>query len=189
MSEDRFVELELKGSRDRAIGFVEGYRLAMGAEQVWFCPREHVDHGSLLDSLKERMHLETHVILPQVLVEPLVEAIQSSPLAEIEVVGINEIESVELPFEYKCFSRESAETIRALIENDLPDGVSLEDYEVKEEINEEAAGVEMYSPVHDYTFSGKGRYVGPVPGVLVLAHRLDDRDFIHPGKAHLQYVS
>ena len=189
MSEDRFVELELKGSREQAMGFVEGFRLASGGKQVWFCPREHVHHGGFVDSLKEAMHLETHVILPQALAEAVVDALGESPLVEIEVDEINEIESVELPFEFKCFSRESADTIRTMIENDLPDDVSLEDYEVDEEIHDDAVGVEMYSPVHDYIFSGAGRYVGQVPGILEMAHRLDDRDFIHPEKVRLHFVS
>ena len=189
MSDEVFVEVELKGSRDRAIGFVEGFRLAVGEGRVWFCPREHVDHGGLLDALKERMRLETHVILVRELADKIVEALGESDHVELAVEEIHEIEYVELPFEFKCFSRDEAVEIRARIEQDLPEGVSLEDYEVKENIDEEAAGVEMYSPVHDFVAAGKGRYVGPVPGVMEICRRLEDRDFIHPGKAQLHYVT
>ncbi|MFV2073621.1 MAG: hypothetical protein ACC742_13325 [Thermoanaerobaculales bacterium] len=189
MSEDRLVELELKGSREQVLGFVEGFRLASGVQQVWFCPREHIYHGGFVESLKEAVHLETHVILPVALAEAVVGALEESPLVDIEVGEVNEIESAELPFEFKCFSREDAGPIQALIEKDLPDGVSLEDYEVDEEIHDDAVGVEMYSPVHDYILSGAGRYVGQVPGVLEMAHRLDDRDFVHPEKVRLHFAS
>jgi hypothetical protein len=189
MSGEVFVEVEFKGPRDRAIGFVEGYRLAAGEGRVWFCPREHVDHGGLLDSLKERMHLETHVILSRALADRIVEALGKSDHIDLEVEEIHEIEKVELPFEFKCFSRDEAVEIRARIEKDLPEGVSLEDYEVKENIDEGAVGVEMYSPVHDFIAAGKGRYVGSVPGVMEICRRLEDRDFIHPGRAQLHYVT
>ena len=189
MPDEVFVELELKGSRDRAIGFVEGYRLAAGEGQVWFCPRENVDHGSLLDSLKERMHLETHMILSRALADKIVEALGESDVIDLEAEEIHEIRHIELPFEFKCFSRDEAVEIRARIEKDLPRGVTLEDYEVKENIDEDAAGVEMYSPVHDFVAVGKGRYVGPVPGVMKMRGRLENRDFIHPGRAQLHYVS
>ncbi len=189
MSDVVFVELELKGSRDRAIGFVEGFRLAGHERHVWFCPREHLDHGGLLDALKERMHLETHVILSRELADRIVEALEESDLLDLEVEETHEIEYVELPFEFKCFSRDDALDIRARIEKDLPEEVTLEDYEVKEEVDEGAAGVEMYSPVHDFIAAGKGRYVGPVPGVMEICRRLEGRDFIHPGKAQLHYRS
>jgi hypothetical protein len=189
MSDEVFVEVEFKGPRDRAIGFVEGYRLAAGEGRVWFCPREHLDHGSLLDALKERMHLETHVILSRELADRVAEALEESDLLDLEVEETHEIECVELPFEFKCFSRDEAVEIRARIEKDLPEGVSLEDYEVKEDIDEDAAGVEMYSPVHDFIAAGKGRYVGTVPGVMEICRRLEGRDFIHPGRAQLHYVT
>lgn len=189
MPDEVFVEVELKGSRDQAIGFVEGYRVAAGESDVWFCPRENLDHGGLLDALKERMHLETHVILSRAFADKIVEALEGSDLLELEVEETHEIEYVELPFEFKCFSRDEAAEIRARIEKDLPEGVRLEDYEVKENIDEEAAGVEMYSPVHDFIAAGKGKYVGPVPGVMEICRRLEDRDFIHPGRAQLHYVT
>ncbi|MEJ2190491.1 MAG: hypothetical protein P8Y93_14020 [Acidobacteriota bacterium] len=189
MSDEVFVEVELKGSRDQAIGFVEGYRVATRESNVWFCLREHLDHGGLLDALKERMRLETHVILSRDLADRIAKGLEESDLLELEVEETHEVDYVELPFEFKCFSRDDAAEIRARIEKDLPDGVSLEDYEVKEDIDEEAAGVEMYSPVHDFIAAGKGRYVGAVPGVMDICRRIENRDFIHPGRPQLHYVT
>ena len=75
-----------------------------------------------------------------------------------------------------------------MIETELPEGVVLEGYETEETIDSEAKGSEMYSPVHEYDLRGKGRFHGPIEGIIVLGRRLDDQDFIHPDRIHLVYV-
>lgn len=187
MGRESYVELEIRGSSDEAIGFVEGYRLGTEkAEKVWFAHRERIEGDSIADSLRERLGSEVRVIVPATMADRLEAAFEESTLVEARVAQRIVIECATLPIEYRCFSREEAEGIRRLVEQDLPDGVELRDYEADEKIEKDAEGVELYSPVHDYILTGKGEYVGPVDGVLQMSHRLDEQSFVHPGKVHLR---
>ncbi len=189
MKSETWVEMELEGSADQAVAFVEGFRLAMwGEEAVWFCDEENVRLEGILDGIRSILHLERHVILRKDLAEKIASVLSRSPRLDLEVKSIREIEYAELEFGYELYSREEAEKIRGLVEKDLPEGVRLEDYEPEEEVEEDAKGVELYGPVHDYTLRAKGRYVGPVPGIIEMGRRLADRDFIKPEKVVLHRV-
>ncbi len=189
MGETRFVEMELLGPGDQAVGFVEGFRLgARAAGPVWYVGREQVDVGGFLERLRQRLHVDTHVILPEGLAGAVRDALAASPLVELEVGTVRAIDRAELGFRFEVFSRDEGAAVRRVIEEDLPEGVRLEGYEVSEETAEDARGVELYTPVHEYVLSGRGRYVGEVPGVIELAHRLADQAFIHPERIRLEYA-
>lgn len=187
MQDDVYVELELDGPAHQTIGFVEGFRLGSGhAGPVWYTSRERVEADSLMEAVRERMRLETRVILPRALAEALLEALALSEALELRPAGMTELESAELDVEYRCFSREAATAVRRLVEEELPEGVRLEDYVVEERADEEGRGVELYSQLHEYTCAGRGVFHGPVPGVLALADRLEDQDFVHPGVVRMR---
>ncbi len=183
-----FVELDLEGNTELATGFVEGFRL--GGEDLgpaWLAEREPIESEGLMDSIRERVGRRTRVILSKRLAERMVAALAEAPHLELVAQDPREIDYAELAFEFRAFDREDAGLVRHLIEADLPVGVRLEGYHVDEKIEEDAEGVELYSPVHDYILSGKGTYVGPVDRILEMAHRLDEQDFVHPKKVHLHY--
>ncbi len=185
-NKEAYLDIELEGPGDQAVGFVEGFRLGAGETvPVWYAGREEVDVSGFWERLRERLHMETHVIAPLALGRSLVEALKHSELLEIEVGEVHEVDYAELPFEFELYSREEGVAVRRVVEEELPEGVRLEGYNVDEEIHEDAKGAELYTPVHDYILSGGGRYVGPVPGILAMANRLADQSFIHPRKARL----
>ena len=183
-----YVELDLEGNTERAMGFVEGFRLAEeDLEPAWFSEREPIEAEGLMDSIRERVGLRTRVILPRRFAERMVAALGRAPQLDLVARDMREVDYAELAFEYRAFDRKDAAEIRRLIESDLPRGVRLEGYTVDEKIEEDAKGVELYSPVHDYILSGAGTYVGPVDGILDMAHRLDEQDFVHPKKVRLHH--
>jgi hypothetical protein len=190
MGGETYVELELHGPSEQALGFIEGFRAAAGHPgPLWYSDREPLDLGGFVETLREKMHVDTHVIMPAGLARQLEEVITGSGLLAIEVASIREIDYAELGFEFKCFSKDDASGIRAVIEEHLPGDVRLESYDVNTDEREDGKGVELYSPVHHYVCSGQGRYVGPVPDIFELAHRLADQDFIHPGKIRLHHIA
>lgn len=189
MSHPTYVEIEISGPGDQAIGFVEGFRLASdNSGQVWFAGRENVDLESFFETLRSKLRRDTFVICSQALANAMVKAMSASNLLELEVASVRQIDYAELAFRYEVYSREEAAAVRKVIEEQLPDGVRLEGYEPEERVLDDARGVELYGPVHDYTLTASGRYVGPVPGVLSLAERLSDQTFIHPDKIHLHHA-
>jgi len=46
--------------------------------------------------------------------------------------------------------------------------VRLMDYHPKEEIWEDAKGIELYAPTHDYIFEGRGKLVGDLETIMSL---------------------
>ena len=186
MSGDRFVVVELSGSGSQAVGFVEGFRLGSGHDgPVWFAGREELGLDGFLMNLREKLHLELHAVMTAEFAGKLTEAIENAPMIELKVTETTEVTGAELGFKFKCFSREQADEVRTIIHQDLPEGVELLGYEEEESVDPEAKGFELYAPTHEYVLVGKGRYAGGVPGVIAIAHRLDENDFIHPEKIQL----
>ncbi len=188
MTRGAFVELELHGPSDQAVAFVEGIRLACDyTGPVWFAGRERIELCDLLDTLRQNLGRGTHVILERALAEHIAEALAASEVLQLKVASIEEIDHVEMKFEFECYSKSDATEVRQVIENDLPKGVRLEGYRHREKVDESARGTELYSPTHHYTAQGRGRYIGPVEGVISMAHRLVDQDFIHPSKIRMHH--
>ena len=185
----RYLEIELNGPGEQAVGYVEGYRLGSGeSSPVWFAGREDVDIPGFWDRIRQRLRMETRVIAPEPLGRALITALERSELLEIEVGEVWEIDYAELAFDFEVYDREDAKAVVHVLKDDLPDGVRIEGYEVTEKVDESAKGPELYTPLHDYVLSGRGRYVGPVPGIIAMAERLSDQSFIHPEKIQLHRV-
>ena len=190
MTHETFVELEIEGPAGEAVGFVEGFRLAhWGEAGVWYATQENVELESFLDGIRSKLELERHVILPKRLAERIKAALESSKTLKIRVASMREIEHAELELHYEVFSRAEAAAVRPLVEDDLPKGVQLQGYKTHETVDEDAKGVELYGPVHDYTLKGSGRLTGDVPGVIKMARRLMGHDFIKTRKIVLHYRS
>ena len=190
MHTDTFVDLELHGSGDQVVGFVEGFRQGVGyVGPLWFVGREKVDVQGFFEWIRETLHRDTHVIMPKRLAVAMEAALLDNQTIQVQLTSMREVASAELAFDYVCYSAELATGVRRVVEDDLPDGVRLEDYTNEESRNESAKGVELYGPVHDYELRGRGRYVGGVEGVISMASRLSDQDFIHSGRIVLHYGS
>ncbi len=86
------------------------------------------------------------------------------------------IQSASFAFRAETPSREAASRIKAALHH-VPAGVALADDE-REEIDPDAAGVELYAPAPAYTFRASGRITGPFDGVLAMRRRLRELDFV-----------
>jgi len=189
MGHEQFVRLELKGDTDVAVAFVEGYRLATPeAERVWYSHWEPMKAAGWFDALRERVGSQVRIVLPIDMADRVVEAVTATPRLKLQVGDRRTIRDAVFTFSFKCYSREEASEIRRLVEQNLPDGLALEGYEHEEKEDPSAKGVELYSPAHEFEFSGSGRYVGTVPAVFEMVHRLADQTFIHSGDVTLRYV-
>ncbi len=180
-----FVHMELHGPRERVLGFVEGVRVAAGEASVWYAGEDSYALDTVTDAVKEKIGVELHVVLPAALATTVETQLAAARVVRATVAWVRDISHAELAFKFRCFSREVGEELRRVVESDLPASVRLEGYTVDESKAAGAEAVELYAPVHHYTLSGSGRYVGPVPAVFALARRLHDQDFIDPDKVHL----
>ncbi len=188
MDNESFVHLELHGSADEVKAFVEGFRLASGEQRVYSTARENIKTDGFFGSLISRAQGSTDFVVPSGFSGRLADAIEAATLVDIRVDSSRPIDHGELEFEFRCYSRSDGVAIREVVETELPQGVVVEGYETEESIDSKAKGSEMYSPVHEYDLRGKGRFHGPIEGIIVLGRRLDDQNFIHPDRIHLVYA-
>lgn len=184
MDFETFVHLELHGSADEVKAFVEGFRLASGEERVYSCARENIKIQGFFGGLVSK---STHFVVPVAFAGPFGKAAETARRVDVRVESVRPIDYGDLAFDFKCFSQVDGTAIRGVVETELPEGVVLEGYETDEEVNSGAKGPEMYSPVHEYVLTGRGRFHGPIEGIIAMGRRLDDQDFIHPDRIHLIY--
>lgn len=187
MDQRVYAHLEIHGNRDSCLAFTEGFRLASGEEDVFFSDEAGFELPSFLDSLASGLHREAHLVAPMYFLRRLIKAINAGTRVKLKAEEPRPLSGASLRFEFKCFSQEDGRTIRKLIEEELPEDLLLEDYEVEEKIDPGAKGAELYSPLHDYVLSGSGIYRGPFEAVGTMARRLKNQDFIHPSKIDLEY--
>jgi hypothetical protein len=64
-----------------------------------------------------------------------------------------------------------AASVRAAL-HALPADVRVEERQESEQSTGDGHGVELYAPLHDYTYALSGRVTGPVGGVLEVRRRL-----------------
>jgi hypothetical protein len=142
--------------------------------------------GTFPERILELLGARTHHLLfvPGTQVGPLVRAIQGKE--EIRLENAREILSGRFPFTAKAFSPEVAEKIKRALHGPLPPGVVLEPCEEKEDVDPEAKGVELYSPVHDYTYRCHGTFSGPPPGIFEIHRAMQALDFVHQEKLELE---
>lgn len=139
---------------------------------------------SLLDRILELLDAQTHHLLyaPVAHADVIARTVEESP--DLELTSRREIVEAHFRFQAETFNRDVAKAIHSAL-GDLPEGVKLVGLQELEETDPSAAGVELYSPEHDFTFRASGRVHGPFPGALEMHRRLDELDFVKVGRLHL----
>ena len=142
--------------------------------------------SSFSDRLRELLGARTHHLLfvPGTQAGPLVRAIQGKE--EIRLEHVREVASGRFSFTAKAFSPEVAEKIKRALHSPLPPGVVLNDCDEAEDIDPEAKGVELYSPVHAYTYRCHGTFSGSPPGIFEIHRTMQALDFVHQEKLELE---
>lgn len=142
--------------------------------------------GSLSDRIRELLGARTHHLLfvPGTQAGPLVRAIQGKD--DIRLEHVREVSSGRFSFTAKAFSPEVAEKIKRALHGPLPPGVVLSDCDEAEDVDPDAKGVELYSPVHDYTWRCHGIFSGPPPGIFEIHRTMQALDFVHQEKLELE---
>lgn len=143
--------------------------------------------GSLSDRIRDLLGGRTHHLLfvPGTQVGPLARAIQGKE--EIRLEHVREVVSGRFSFTAKAFSPEAAEKIKRALHSALPPGVVLDEHDETEKVDPEARGVELYSPVHDYTYRCRGTFSGEPPGIFEIHRTMLALDFVHQDKLELEH--
>jgi hypothetical protein len=141
--------------------------------------------ATLPERLLEMLGARTHHLLfvPASQIGALTRTLQSRP--EIRLERVREILGGGFSFQAEVYSRETAALIREAL-HALPPEVRLEDFEDDEKVDLDAHGVELYTPVHEYTYRASGRFTGLPPGLFEVHRKLKALDFVHQDKLELE---
>lgn len=172
-----YYEITVRGDDRDLIPFVAGFAAGCGMSGIHFAQ----EAGLRLNPLRERIkhHGEVqHIICPESHRAKLHEAIAAAaPRFEFAIRDEARIERAYFHFTFDTPSRKVAGEIRKTLES-LPAGVAVMDFDPEEIVNPGAQGPEVYSPVHEFVFRGKGVIEGDVGGVIDTRRHLADLEFV-----------
>jgi len=181
----KYHELIVKCDGEVLKGFIEGFITTKGIKSGVIIAREH---GIETHHLRELLTMRgdyCHIVVAGRHHRSLVAAIAKTPDISFEVVSDKEIANACFTFKFETFSRDVAKELKKTFAK-LPTGLSLVDYEPKETIDPSGKGIEFYSPVHDYSFSGSGKVQGDITKLIRVHERMKDHVFIETKNIELE---
>jgi hypothetical protein len=179
-----WYEMVIEGREEDVRELLPG--VATDGERPFWGEELDLHEGSMSDRIREMLGARTHHLLfvPGTQAGPLVRAIQGKD--EIRLEHVREILNGRFPFTAKAFSPEVSEKIKRALHGPLPPGVVLEACEEAEAVDPDAKGVELYSPVHDYTYRCHGTFSGTPPGIFEIHRTMQALGFVHQEKLELE---
>lgn len=184
-----YYEIIVKGDSRLARAYVSGYfrgRNVGRGQGYGFGEDSPLDLDFLRDLVKFHGSV-LHMFCEASLRSGLLSAIRRAPKRyRFEVVETRRIRRAYFRFRFKTANRQVAGRIKRLLST-LPDGVKTADYEPKEIVDPSAEGAEIYTPVHEYVFRGKGVIEGTPDGVYQVHRRMVENDFISCDSMVLHY--
>ena len=183
-------ELVVTGSEKALRGFIAGFEAARDSRDVALLGKDiHFEGLPFKERLRELVLRGTpHVVIaPERTAAVLDSALRTrGGEAGLTVSAVRVITGASFSFSAQAFSPKVAQKIRDRLLEGLPEAVALEDLEQREEVDAKSAGAELYSPVHDFVYEARGRFVGPLPGVLEMHRRARNLEFVEPAELHLE---
>lgn len=178
----------VEGGERELRGFVAGFLADRQTDpsRVVLGDDAGLEHESLVERLRALLRGGHHAVLvPEDLAAPLVEAFaRAGGDLGLRVADRHPIAGARFDCEAEVYSREVSSAIRAALQA-LPDGVHFEQHGEDEETHAEYEGVEIYAPVHDYTYRVTARVAGPLAGVLAVRRRLEAIEAVTLSSLHL----
>jgi hypothetical protein len=173
-----FYEIIVKGDSKVIRAYMEGFMKSKGiTDGIDFGEDHPLDLGHLKEMIKYHGDV-LHLVVEAKLRASVDAAIKQSPEdLDIEIVESRRIHRAYFHFKFETANRDVGKRIKRLLDK-LPEGVSLTDYEPEEIVDPDAKGVEVYSPVHEYTFKGKGVIEGEPGSVRDVLEKMIDDEFV-----------
>jgi hypothetical protein len=171
-----YRELVIQGSEDALRGFLWGFSTAKNIRHgLIFCDDNPINTHHLREILKLHPNYQ-HVVTRAAYHKSLVAALKATPMA-FKIVSDKAVRKASFEFEFETSNKDVARSIKRLLARP-PAGSKVVDYKPREIMDPSAKGVELYSPVHDYVFSGKGRIEGNIEKLLEIYKKFSAHEFI-----------
>jgi ABC-type oligopeptide transport system substrate-binding subunit len=177
------IEIIVKGNTDFVHGYLQGIVDARDQYEELF-PAFDYDFTKkhLKNSIAESIGIgkkHTRFFISNYDKEQIPEKLEYyTSRCDFEIEGIHVVTGLSFSFDFEVYNQDIADGLREIIEG-RPEPVHVTGYDPEETINEEAEGPELYSPQHDYVFSGKGTVAGPFENVIKIYDSLSEYDQVH----------
>jgi hypothetical protein len=189
-----FTEAVFEGHYNAIRGYIEGFLDGMGKDYLFYISSDtSIEAETLAEQLKEWITLGKglhHIIIEDELFTKIRDALsiagRSALLGSSSIKSSKPVKGASFTFSVSAYGRKYADEIKEII-GKIPEGVSLMDYQPVETIDQDAKGVELYTPVHDYIFQAKGMFSGAVEEIIPLRKTLDEHPLIEAGKVTLAF--
>jgi len=172
-------EIIIKGKEKELRPYIDGYMRGQGVRDGYFFSKDQpIDLRPIREFIKYHGDV-LHLICLSDLRPTIRTAIKQAPAEyEFEIVKFRKITRGYFHFSFYTAHRRSAGVIKRML-SDLPPGVKLVDFSPKEIVRPGAKGAELYTPVHDYIYRGKGVVEGDAEGVYEMHQRLSANEFFN----------
>lgn len=180
-----FYEVVLEGHYNFVYGMLEGYKLAIGKNFIYYLSQQvNVKATTLSAILKEFLTLKSklqYVIIEANSWKKFEAAVKKQPedsvISKKYIKSVKKIESASFEFNFEAYAKKYGDEIKKILKS-LPKSVKLVDYAPKEEMHKDAKGTELYAPDHEYSFKGKGRLVGDIETIIEYNKKFDEHPLI-----------
>jgi len=188
----QYYEVVVEGSLDLMKGFVTGFIAGRGIEGgISFDRESHVEEESAVGHLLRLVGVRDNtftVIVGSGLYDLLVAALKKhQPVIPLRILKVRKVLSAAFHCEFRTYSREVGAKLKEILSR-ISKGVDGKSgFEMHEHLDPEGKGIEMFTPLHDYELTGKGRISGSVKKVLDLYHRLGRFEVVELGELELEF--
>jgi hypothetical protein len=180
-----YYEVVFEGSYNVIRGMLEGFLLGRDIKWEWYSSKDSgIETETFTEIIKEWVSLKTrlhHIVLEEDFHNALQNSLKDrSDLKHVKLKYTKSarlIKSCSFKFTANAFAKKYGEEIKAIIDSP-PAGVVIEDYTPVEELDTTANGVELYAPVHDYTYRGEGTATGEAGAIVAFRKVLNDHPLV-----------
>jgi len=183
-----FSELVVEGPFMLVKGFLMGYKYSCRKDLAYFFHRKAgIRRETLKDVLQEYFELDsvTHLCIEDEAFDGFSKAVaDAEEVIRLKIRSRREIEGARFSFHFEVFNRDHARTVRELV-NSMPETLRLEQFKEDEYENSEGKGIELYAPLHDYGYSGRGAVNGEFSDLIELYRRFSNSGLVEAGSVQL----
>lgn len=194
MTARKYIEITAEGDYKFMRGLLDGFILGSNLDADYYFSKDAgIESESLGELLKEivtlRLHIH-HLVMNADLYDQFTKAIgggkASSAVSRDHIKSERPVKDASFTFTARTFGRKYANEIKELLKG-LPGDVRLEGFEEKEDVEVPPhAGVELYTPDHDYAYEAKGKlFCRDLKTLIEIRDKMDYHPLIEVEKIRL----
>jgi hypothetical protein len=179
-----FYELIIKGKEKVIDSFLKGYFLGRQVKKgVYLCDENHISEDPVRDIFRLKHYV--HLICRTDVKKSIESAIENAPRElELKLHDERKVSRAKFSFKFEIFNKKMGTALKRLL-NKPPKEVQIVGLEAAEDFNPEAKGVEMFAPLHDYSYTGEGSVEGDIEAVIQYYHKLSAIDLFNATEINL----